>query len=152
MNTRIAAPVLGTVSLVALLVGGAGAAQARVMIDDGPRTVASQGGSLNRVEAAVRAAKQADAGTTTGVSPAEAQGARLQKLAEAQSTASQGVSFDRVEAVRAAKQADAGTTTGVSSAEAQGARLQKLAEEQAEADERLRQHQLEHGTSSDRNR
>lgn len=103
MNTRTAAPVLGTVSLVALLVGGAGAAQARVMIDDGPRTVASQ-----------------------------------------------GVSFDRAEAIRAAKQAEAGTTTGISPAEAQGARLQKLAEEQADAAERLRQHQLEHGASSDR--
>ena len=63
MNTRIAAPVLGTVSLVALLVGGAGAAQARVMIDDGPRTVASQGVSFDRVEA-IRSAKQAESGTT----------------------------------------------------------------------------------------
>jgi hypothetical protein len=112
MNTRKTAPVIGVVSLVALLTAGAGAAQARVMINDAPpaRQAASQSLSLDRVEA-IRSAKQA----------------------EAAQAAKQAVSFDRAEAIRSTKQAEAGVSTRLSPSEAQGARLQQYAEARAQA-------------------
>ncbi|HKH09464.1 MAG TPA: hypothetical protein VKA62_10990 [Agromyces sp.] len=112
MNTRKTAPVIGVVSLVALLTAGAGAAQARVMINDAPpaRQAASQSLSFDRVEA-IRSAKQAEAALT----------------------AKQGVSFDRAEAIRSTKQAEAGASVRLSPSEAQGARLQQYAAARAEA-------------------
>lgn len=126
MNTRKTAPVIGIVSLVALLSGVTGtAAQARVMIDGAPTAAAAQGERLSQYAAAYEAAKQ-------GVSFERTEAIRSAKQAEARIAPPQALAFERTEAIRSAKQAEAGTTR-LSAGEAQGIRLQKYAEAQTEA-------------------
>ncbi|HKH09465.1 MAG TPA: hypothetical protein VKA62_10995 [Agromyces sp.] len=72
MNTRKTAPVIGVVSLVALLTAGAGAAQARVMVNEAPpaRQAVSQDVLFDRVEA-IRSAKQAEVRVPTDLTRAQ---------------------------------------------------------------------------------
>ncbi|MBM7832654.1 hypothetical protein JOE59_003359 [Agromyces cerinus] len=95
----------------------------------------------------IRSAKQAESRSFAGPSPSSVEGIRSAKQAESRSFA--GPSPSSVEGIRSAKQSEARADVGPSAAEAQGVRLTKYGEALAAA-ESLRQHELEHGASSDR--
>ena len=127
MNARKTAPLIGIVSLAALLSGvtGAQALPEQVVVDSSPTAAEAQGARLSEYAAAYAAA-------TKDVTFERTETIRSVKQAEA-GAATKDFSFDRAETIRSVKEAEAAAATRLSPAEAQGVRLEKYAEAQAEA-------------------
>lgn len=144
-TTKTGTAAIGAVALLVVLSACAGVRGNDVEPGSFPQSQHQLQQSARQESAAMRA--ELHAGAASVQSFATVEGIRSAKQAEAKSFG--GPSPASIEGVRGAKQAEARSDVGPSPATAQGERLAKYAAAQTASDG-LRQHQLEHGASSER--